>query len=261
MIEQVILNLAANARDAMPQGGRLTLGTELRFVRHPPKDKQPVAAAGDYLCLTVQDTGRGIAPENLSRVFEPFFTTKTVARGTGLGLATVSTIVQQHQGWIDIESAENQGTTFHLYLPAVAEPAASARMLKPPAAPTAERPTILLVEDEAAVRDLARQVLERAGYRVLAAENGSAATRLWRKHGTDIRLLIADLVLPGGLDGGELARRLQAERPELRVILSTGYGTDLDSGHWLALNSARLLPKPFAPDALARYVRECLAEV
>jgi len=260
MIEQVILNLAVNARDAMPQGGRLTLSTELRFVRHPPTDKQPAAAVGDYLCLTVQDTGRGIAPENLSRVFEPFFTTKARARGTGLGLATVSNIVQQHHGWIDVESVEHQGTTFRLYLPAVAETPAAARKAKAAPPPPAGRPTILLVEDEATVRELGRQVLERAGYRVLAAENGPAATQIWRKHGTNIQLLIADLVLPGGIDGGELAQRLQAERPELRVILSTGYGADLESGQWLALNSARLLPKPFAPDALARYVQECLAE-
>lgn len=260
MIEQVILNLGANARDAMPQGGRLTLTTELRFVRKPPASLQPAAAGGDYLCLSVRDTGRGIPRENLARVFEPFFTTKSVAKGTGLGLATVRHIVEQHQGWIEVDSAEGRGTTFRVFLPAVvkSEPAVSKSILAP--APEGARQTILLVEDEPAVRDLARQVLERAGYRVLAAENGTSATRLWRRHGAAIRLLIADLVLPGGLDGGELAQRLQAERPDLRVILSTGYGTDFDDGRWQALAAARLLPKPFSPDALARYVRECLEE-
>lgn len=260
MIEQVILNLGANARDAMPQGGRLTFTTELRFVRKPPASLQPAAAGGDYLCLTVRDTGRGIARENLGRVFEPFFTTKAVAKGTGLGLATVRHIVEQHQGWIEVDSAEGRGTTFRVFLPAVAKSEVAAPKSKLAPAPEGARQTILLVEDEPAVRDLARQVLERAGYRVLAAENGTSATRLWRRHGAAVRLLIADLVLPGGLDGGELAQRLQAERPDLRVILSTGYGMDFDDGRWQALAAARLLPKPFSPDALARYVRECLEE-
>lgn len=260
MLEQVIINLGANARDAMPQGGRLTLATELRFVRHPPARLHPAAAAGDYLCLSVQDTGRGIAPENLRQVFEPFFTTKAVAKGTGLGLATVRHIVQQHQGWIDADSSEGEGTTFRVYLPAVVNPRRSASRSKPASPAGGSRQAILLVEDEPAVRDLTRQVLEHAGYRVLAAQDESSATRLWRKHGAAIRLLIADLVLPGGMDGGELAQRLQAERPGLRVILSTGYGLDFDDGRWQALAAARLLPKPFSPDALARYVRECLEE-
>lgn len=260
MLEQVVMNLAVNARDAMPRGGRLTLTTEARFVRNPPVDRQPLAQPGDYVCLGVHDTGLGIPAAHLPQVFEPFFTTKGARQGTGLGLTTVRNIVHQHQGWIDVESRESGGTVFRVFLPALAESASLGRSKPRRIRPAGRGLTVLLVEDDPAVQALVRGALERGGFRVLTAVDGPGAIRLWSRHGAAIRLVFADLHLPGGLDGAELIARFQAERPGLRAVLSTGYGTELDPHRLGRLRHVRLLPKPFAPDAVARFVRECLAD-
>jgi CheY-like chemotaxis protein len=208
----------------------------------------------------VQDSGSGIPPEVLPRIFEPFFTTKDVGKGTGLGLATVHGIVQQHQGWTEVASTVGVGTTFRLYFPA--SPHARPQV----EAPAAEKPvqggheTILLVEDEPPVQRLACEVLERQGYRVLRASSGVAALEVWKAHGAAIDLLLTDVVMPGGLSGRRLADQLRAERPSLRVVFTSGYSPDVAGRDLERRNGVRFLAKPYPPLTLARLVRECLDE-
>ncbi|HKS36747.1 MAG TPA: response regulator [Verrucomicrobiae bacterium] len=258
MIEQIILNLAVNARDAMPRGGQLRIETKTVETTDEDARRNPAARAGRFACMSVSDTGCGIAPEILPRIFEPFFTTKEVGKGTGLGLATVYGIVRQHQGWIEIESAPGRGTTFRILLPASSE---LARLRGTPALspqPTGGRETILLVEDEAPLLNLARTILQRQGYRIYTACSGAEALPIWSRHGPEIDLLITDVVMPGGLSGLELANRLQAERPQLKVTFTSGYSVDM-AGHDGALQQGfTFLPKPYTPQELARTVRDCM---
>ena len=257
MIGQVLLNLAVNARDAMPRGGLLLLETTERVVSAEEAQLHPDTAPGRYACLRVQDTGQGIAPEVLPHIFEPFFTTKDVGKGTGLGLATVFGVVHQHRGWIAVESKLAEGTTFSVFLPLVAPPG---EVEEPKSAVALHRgsETILLVEDESGVRYTVRALLERHGYRVLVAEHGAAALALWQLEHGKIDLLLTDLVMPGGLGGGELATQLQAELPALKVIVMTGYSVDF-AGRDLKLPARQnFLQKPFAPDVLLTTVRAVL---
>jgi PAS domain S-box-containing protein len=258
MMEQVLLNLTINARDAMPRGGRLILSTASRTYAADEPGLPRGLVAGPYVCLTVQDTGEGIAPEVLPRIFEPFFTTKEPGKGSGLGLATVHSIVQQHQGWIEVNSEPKQGTTFRMFLPVVPT-------LAPAAGPEARslvmpmgRETVLLVEDEDEVRRLYRDVLEQCGYKVLTAANGPEALRVWQRRGEQVDLLLTDVVMPGGLNGRELAQRFAAEKPGLKVILTTGYRFDLGGKGGPLVFQWRLLQKPYPPESLAQVVRECL---
>jgi nitrogen-specific signal transduction histidine kinase/CheY-like chemotaxis protein len=254
-VEQVILNLAVNGRDAMPQGGRLSLQTAV-----VARDARPHAR------LTVSDTGAGMTPDVQAHLFEPFFTTKGVGQGTGLGLATVYGIVDQSGGQITVESAPGQGARFDIYLPWLPAPelpgnggwSADAAGRTPRAAPGAE--TVLLVEDEAAVRELTREILELEGYTVLEAADGPTALALVRDVPGSIDLLLTDVVMPQ-LSGGQLAARLLQERPDLRVLFMSGYTEDAIVHHGVRDAGAALLPKPFTPDALARKVRETLDAV
>jgi len=258
MMEQVLLNLAVNARDAMPHGGCLTVRTEHRRLRSLPPGAPGSAGPGSYVALTVRDTGDGIPPENLERIFEPFFTTKSAGKGTGLGLATVRSIVEQHGGWIEVESRLSGGTAFRVLLPRaggrlpVSNPAGGRE------APRGGGETVLLVEDESPVRALARSALERQGYRVLAASEGNAALRLWQRKRSGIDLLLTDVVMPGGMDGRELARRLRMEAATLPVLLTTGYAASATGGREGGLEDAWVLQKPYSPDQLVRCVRDCL---
>ncbi|HTH47482.1 MAG TPA: ATP-binding protein, partial [Candidatus Limnocylindria bacterium] len=253
MVEQVLLNLVVNSRDAMPGGGRLTLATSL--VTHDAANPPPSAEVGPgtFVRLSVTDTGTGIAAEHLPRIFEPFFTTKEVGKGTGLGLATVYGIVKQHRGWIELQSTVGEGTTFHVHFPVADRPVAA----RPVVAPANELPrgseVILVVEDEPALRALAKLVLQRCGYTVLEAASGVAALKVWAAHREQIRLLLTDMVMPDGMTGRELAARLQTEDPALRVILTSGYSPD-------AAETAAIgfLAKPYSPIKLARVVRESL---
>ena len=226
MVEQVLLNLVVNSRDAMPGGGRLSLATSL--VRHDAANPPPSseAAPGTFVRLSVTDTGTGIAPEHLPRIFEPFFTTKEVGKGTGLGLATVYGIVKQHRGWIELESTLGEGTTFHVHFPAADRPAVAS----PVATVSNELPrgdeVILVVEDEPALRALAKLVLQRCGYTVLEAGSGVAALKVWAAYRGKIRLLLTDMIMPDGMTGRELAARLQSEDSGLKVILTSGYSPD-----------------------------------
>lgn len=260
MLEQIVLNLSVNARDAMPKSGTLTLATRTAEVDAAGLERRPAGArAGRFVVITVRDTGTGIAPAHLARLFEPFFTTKEVGRGTGLGLATVYGIVQQHQGWIEVSSTVGVGTTFDVYLPAAGSAPIPATATLPAAAATAgERSpaTILLAEDEPPVRELVQLCLEHDGYRVLAAANGDEALALWQQHRDRIDLLLTDIIMPGSLDGRELANRLRQDKPDLRVIYATGYGR-----HLLPAGETRspCLAKPFDIGALQAAVRRLLA--
>jgi PAS domain S-box-containing protein len=257
MLDQVLMNLVVNARDAMPGGGRVVIETGEKDFSAAEVASMPDASPGRHVCLRVADTGSGIAPENLARIFEPFFTTKEPGKGTGLGLATVFGIVKQHGGWITVESAVGQGTTFQVYLPALEAAAAAAAAAARPA-PRGGSETILLVEDDASVRALTRHVLERAGYRVLEAANGVEALARAEQHRDGIQLLLTDIVMPEGVSGRELAARLMAGHPKLRVVFISGYSAEI-AGRELALRAGQnFLQKPAAPHELLETIRRCL---
>ena len=258
MIEQVLLNLVVNARDAMPGGGQIVIRTrpvriESMFLRDRPR-----ARAGDFIALSVTDNGCGMSPEVVAHIFEPFFTTKDPGKGTGLGLATVYGIAEQHRGWIEAESREKQGSTFTLFLPPAA--AAVPRAKEPGLVQTLPRgrETILLVEDEPAVRMLSKVILERLGYRVLDATSGVVALQLWAEHKDTIDLLITDMVMPHGLTGRDVAEKLRAQKPSLRVIFSTGYSPAKVAQGLNLIENANFIQKPYGPQVLSETVRTCL---
>jgi signal transduction histidine kinase/ActR/RegA family two-component response regulator len=255
-LEQVIMNLVVNARDAMPRGGLVTLETaNVRFAEGSPDLLAPMTP-GDWVLLSVSDTGFGMDEATRARIFEPFFTTKEPGKGTGLGLSTVYGIVKQFGGFIWVESEPGQGTTFKIYLPQVAETGEPVgRTLEPRQSLGAE--TILLAEDEDPVRVLARRCLEGMGYRVLAASRADEALRMAERHGGPIHLLLADVVMPGG-SGPELAARLAATRPEMRVLYMSGYTDDAIVHRGVIAPGIELLEKPFTPAILARKVRDVL---
>jgi PAS domain S-box-containing protein len=260
LIEQALINLAVNSRDAMPDGGKLTLTTAAVTLDEAAASLNPLARPGEFIRLTVRDTGSGVAPEHLPRLFEPFFTTKDIGKGTGLGLATVFAIVQQHKGWIEVESTVGLGTSFHLYLPRLtgAPTPSNGNGDTTPARPAGGTEAVLLVEDEAPVRKLARTILERGGYRIFEAEDGPAALQTWTEHQADIRLLLSDMVMPGGLSGRQLAERLLAQAPGLKVILTSGYSSEVLGRDFKTRRGLAFVPKPYEPATLLQTVRDCL---
>jgi nitrogen-specific signal transduction histidine kinase/ActR/RegA family two-component response regulator len=261
MVEQVLMNLAVNARDAMPNGGRLAVALEPVEIDADNAAIKPGMAPGRFVCLVVSDTGSGIAPENLSRIFEPFFTTKEIGRGTGLGLAIVFGIVEQHHGWIDVESKPGVGTTFRIYLPASTATPVRKTLVRPITSVRGGSETILLVEDEPMVRTLTRNVLQRFGYHVIDAESAAVALEKWEDPTTHVDLLLTDLVMPGGMSGRELGNLLIARQPSLPVIYCSGYSADAVD-HQLPLGRGRkFLPKPCSASDLAASVRCCLDEM
>jgi PAS domain S-box-containing protein len=255
MLEQVIMNLAANALDAMPKGGTLTIAMELVARSH---DELP-SHAGPHVCLSVSDTGGGIAPELLPRIFDPFFTTKAVGQGTGLGLATVYGIVQQHHGWVEVQSTVNQGTMFRVFLPACME---NPRPKVPPPAPATAAKTgshcVLVVEDEERIRTLAVTLLRRNGYRVLEAASGQAAWQVFQDHRAEIDLLFTDIMMPGNFSGDELAARLRTANPALPVLFTSGYTPEINQTEFQ--NGGNFLAKPFTPDQMFAAIRQCLGQ-
>ncbi len=257
MLDQVLLNLAVNARDAMPQGGRLTISTSLRLLDETSARLKPGVSSGSYASISVQDTGCGISESILPRIFEPFFTTKEVGKGTGLGLATVFGIIKQHQGWIDVQSQAGHGATFHVFLPEAVVLSTTSE-IGAPVRPRFGTETILLAEDDATLRKLTRELLQCHGYTVLEASDGIEAQRAWQAHSGTIALLLTDLVMPAGLSGQELACRLRSERPGLKVIFTSGYSAEF-AGRELELRPGEnFLQKPCAPDELLETVRRCL---
>jgi PAS domain S-box-containing protein len=258
MVEQVLLNLAVNSRDAMPRGGLLTLRISLVTIEADQLAQHPEAQPGRYVCLHAGDSGCGIPRELLPRIFEPFFTTKEVGKGTGLGLATVYGIVKQHQGWIEVESEVGKGTHFQVYLPAAAETVETVGNKAPQQSVRGGSETILVVEDEAPVRELVCNLLASHGYKIFQAESGQQALAVWQKCREQIDLLLTDLVMPDRLNGRELAEKLLSERPGLKVIFSSGYSADVVGKDFVLRDGLNYLQKPYHPRQLALAVRDCL---
>jgi PAS domain S-box-containing protein len=259
MMEQVLVNLAVNARDAMPGGGTLRIVTRHETRVPPVMDGQAeTGEAMAFVRLSVSDTGTGIPPEIRDKIFEPFFTTKDVGKGTGLGLATVFGIVQQHHGWIEVDSAVGRGTTFNIFLPRLAAAPLAAKLESPAPAARGQNEWVLLVEDEPSVQELGKLALTRNGYRVLAASNGREALELWTKHKAEIALLLTDMVMPDGISGQQLARQLLDEKSTLKVIYSSGYNAEIAGKELKLKDGVNYLAKPYELEELFRTVRAAL---
>jgi CheY-like chemotaxis protein len=255
-LEQVVVNLVVNARDAMPDGGRLTIETSEVVVEQPREEGDEPLPPDAYVVVAVTDTGGGMDAGTKARIFEPFFTTKESGKGTGLGLSTVFGIVKQSGGFIRVYSEPGQGATFRVYLPRAEGPAEEIVAAHEGEVPRGTE-TVLLVEDDHGVRRAARAVLAQCGYRVLTAGNPEEAIRTFEENPGTIDLLMSDIVMPGG-NGPELARRLREARPELRVLLVSGYADKAVLRHGVLEPGMPFLEKPFTPQVLARKVREVL---
>ena len=258
MLDQVLMNLVVNARDAMPQGGRFIIETSAVEFDESDVSHSAKIRPGSFVCLSVSDTGCGITTENLPRIFEPFFTTKDVGKGTGLGLATVFGIVQQHQGWINVYSEVGQGTTFRIYLPRLAGISLKKPQPLKSISLAGGKETILLVEDDAFLRASVRKTLSQLGYNVLEAGNGVEALEVWKKNHDGIHLLLTDLVMPGGINGKELGERVLKENPKLKVIYASGYSAEIAGKDFPLEEGINFLTKPFQAQKLAQIVRERL---
>jgi PAS domain S-box-containing protein len=257
MMEQIIMNLAVNARDAMPDGGRLTVETSA--VTFDENSATETRRPGNFVCLKVTDNGTGMNPATLKRIFEPFFTTKEVGKGTGLGLATVYGIVKQHGGWVEVESAVGKGSTFRVYLPAIDPPASTAT--NPGFAPAdGGRERILLVEDDHAVREIAAMCLEHAGYEVVSTENASEALKQWEEHAQRFDLLITDMVMPGRMNGLKLGTALKEMNSNLKVIVISGYSQEAAASRTPFTELGAYLTKPIDRTTLLNTVRKLLDE-
>ena len=258
MLEQAILNLSINARDAMPKGGQLLLRTAAINLTEEEAGQMRLARAGAFAVLTVTDTGTGIVPENIEHVFEPFFTTKEVGKGTGLGLASVYGIAQQHHGWVTVASEVGCGTTFDVYLPLLTTSVVTAS----PSALAKEIPhgteTILLVEDDKAVQMIANITLTRLGYRVMVASNGLEALKLWEARKNEIQLVLTDMILPEGLSGKDIAERFKMEAPGIKIIFMSGYNAEIAGRDFSKTEGDLFLEKPFGMHDLAAMIRKSL---
>lgn len=258
-IEQVLMNLAVNARDAMPGGGTLTVRTENTVMSEADAIKRPPMTAGDYIRLSVTDTGHGMDDKTKAHIFEPFFTTKEVGKGTGLGLATVYGVVKQSGGFIWVESAPNKGATFEIYLPLAAGPVMRVDTEAKPSAAAEGHETILVVEDEPDVRELACRFLHVKGYSVLQAKDGLEAVDVAAGHKGTIHAVVTDMVMPH-MGGADLIRILKSARPEILVIFMTGYSEYLKGDLCDVFPGSLILQKPFSPASLVGIVREALSK-
>ena len=264
LLQQILVNLACNARDAMPEGGALLIETTNVHVDSIQAATSPEAHVGDYVRLRVKDTGCGMTPETRARLFEPFFTTKPPGKGNGLGLATVFSIVRQHKGWMEVLSEVGKGTTFQIYFlestqPVPTPPPAS---LAPQCLPKsgvirANQERVLIVEDEPVLRMAAEQVLKRANFNVTSAASGQEALKAWVEQGGRFDLLLTDLSMPDGMTGMQLASQLTRENPRIKVILTSGYAPEMIDRN-LHGNEAMFLQKPYPPSALPETVSSCL---
>ncbi len=255
MIEQVVLNLAVNARDAMPDGGSLTIATGISTLRETTQMQGLEVRAGTYVKLVVTDTGQGIPAEVLPKIFDPFFTTKDIGKGTGLGLSTVYGIVRQHRGGIEVSSQPGHGTTFVVCLPMTR----AATVVEPPPSQRTDVPegteTILVVEDEQVLRAGIASFLRRCGYSVLEAASAVAALGIWDKHRDAIALVLTDMVMPAGMSGRDLAARLRSERPQLPILYTSGYAAELANSGEPLVEGENFIEKPYAPSKLAQLIR------
>jgi PAS domain S-box-containing protein len=258
MLEQILLNLSVNSRDAMPKGGQLAVRIVMCDVTDEDTLRVADARTGQFVRLSHSDTGEGIPPENLPRIFEPFFTTKELGKGTGLGLATVFGIVKQHEGWVEVESELGKGTTFHVYFPASTASAVDPDQTETQFHARKGTETILVVEDERELREIVTRTLNLNGYRVFQAVDGQNALQIWAEYKKEIDLVFTDIIMPGGINGRELAERLWAEKPGLKVIFSSGYGADALGKDSKLDPKLNYLQKPYLPQTLSRVIRRCL---
>jgi len=257
-IEQVIINLVVNARDAMPRGGQLRIETANITLKEPVAAVGAQIIPGNYALLTVSDTGSGMSDEVKARIFEPFFTTKPVGQGTGLGLATSYGIIRQCGGYIVVESAVGQGTTFRIYLPEMTE-TARATGIAPQAELARGTETILLVDDDTTVREITTQMLEEAGYRVFTATNGEQALHQLQDRAAEIQLIISNVVMPK-MGGQELANAVQRDYPGLKVLFTSGYSTGTAEACGALNPGVAFIQKPYTAVTLSRAVRKILTE-
>jgi PAS domain S-box-containing protein len=258
MMDQVLLNLSVNARDAMPNGGQLVIETSGVEFDEFAATQSAQARPGSFVCLSVSDSGCGIPPEIVPKIFEPFFTTKEVGKGTGLGLATVFGIAQQHQGWVAVYSEVGHGTTFRIYLPRLARDATPKTAQSGLTQKRGGDETILLVEDDPSLRLSVRKSLSQLGYRILEAPTGVKALEVWKQNRADIRLLLTDLVMPDGMTGKDLAQRILGEKPDLKVIYMSGYSAEVVGKDFPLRDGHNFLTKPFQAAKLAKTVRDRL---
>ncbi len=262
-LEQVLTNLIVNARDAMPGGGRITITAGSTALRTSDLAFNRNRRSGSFVVISVVDQGCGMSDEVLGHIFEPFFTTKDVGRGTGLGLSTVYGIIEQHEGWVEVESAVGRGTTFRVYLPALEEtPEAAALPASPeavaPVLPVPEGTTIFVVEDEPGVRKLVVRVLSKSGFKVIEASSGPEALEMAQSVATQAQLLLTDMVMPGGMSGGVLASRLMALNEKLKVVYTSGYSPEALAQSGSLEEGLNFLPKPFTRDELVGTVTRSL---
>ncbi len=257
-VDQILANLCINARDAMGRSGRITIETSDAFIDESYCSAHPGALPGAFVVIAVSDTGSGMSEETLAHLFEPFFTTKETGKGTGLGLSTVYGIVKQNDGFIDVCSEPGQGTTFRIYLRRAAPECLPAQTDAREQLVIGGNETILLVEDEAMILQLGKEMLESLGYRVLAAMNPAEALRIAEDNKGMIALLVTDVVMPG-MNGRELADRLKADFPELRTLYVSGFTANVIAHQGVLREGVNLLPKPFSKKDLASRVREVLA--
>jgi len=256
-VAQVLMNLAVNARDAMPQGGRVIIETANADIDRVYASHFPGMQAGSYVTLAVSDTGSGMDVETQKHLFEPFFTTKAMGKGTGLGLSTVYGIVKQSGGYISVDSEVGRGSTFKVYLPRLEEGPKGLQAKPEQGTPLQGTETILLVEDEEGVRALVRDILQMNGYTVLEASTGKEALNLCEQYGRTIHLMLTDVVMPQ-MSGRELAEQMAIFKPEIKVLYMSGYTDDAILRHGTLDADLAFIQKPFSPDALVRKVRDVI---
>ncbi|HEX4265388.1 MAG TPA: response regulator [Verrucomicrobiae bacterium] len=258
-LEQVLMNLVLNARDAMPDGGIVEISAEIVTLDEAAVAKNSESRAGEFVWLQVTDHGSGMSPQILSRIFDPFFTTKDVGKGTGLGLSTIHGIVKQHEGWVEVISELGKGSTFKVFLPlSNTLPAHPIPVIKPPAPEAGKGETILVVEDDLSVRELACMALRKRGYEVLQAAHGPEAIEVWKKSSVQVDLLLTDMVMPNGMSGSELAKDLVARNSKLKIIYTSGYSAEILKQDSILAQGINFLPKPYDLAALLKAVRLCL---
>ena len=260
-MEQVLMNLTLNARDAMPDGGTITISTAPITFTDSHALTNPDARPGEFICMTVADTGTGMSEETCSRIFEPFFTTKSLNKGTGMGLATVYGIVKQHEGWIDVDTERGKGTVFRVYIPVTDKPHVPDEA--PSFTPVADagNHTIFVVEDDPAVRCLVVEVLQSFNYNVIEAENGDSAIAMWPGLCDEVDLLLTDMVMPGTANGLDVARHCLGNKPDLKVIYTSGYSSELFGSNVKLLEGVNYLPKPYLSKKLTTIIRNALDPV
>jgi PAS domain S-box-containing protein len=258
MLEQVIMNLVVNARDAMPGVGKLRIATSAEEFDEKDVERRPNIRIVHFVCVSFQDNGCGICPENLQQIFEPFFTTKEAGKGTGLGLATVYGIVKQHQGWVEVQSQIGAGARFDVYLPVCSKESGSQTVEPIKLKSHVGTETILIVEDDPSILNITATTLKRAGYRTLEYRSGAEA---WSSHASkadQIHLILTDLVIPGGINGLEMSAKFASINPAIRLIVTSGYSVEIAKWRMLEQNNVKFIPKPYKMDQVLKAVRDSL---